>query len=69
MASDETVDIAEVEVLKDAGGAERLMTRLHRGSFIFLVPLRPSVHFYCSIIVVLTSETDEERYTELLTKS
>ena len=31
VASDETVDIAEVEVLKDAGGSERLMTRLHRG--------------------------------------
>ena len=36
VASDETVDIAEVEVLKDAGGSERLMTRLHRGLFFFL---------------------------------
>jgi hypothetical protein len=32
VASDETAEIAGVEVLKDAGGAERLMTRLHRGT-------------------------------------
>lgn len=31
VASDETAETAGVEVLKDAGGSERLMTRLHRG--------------------------------------
>jgi hypothetical protein len=35
VASDETAEIAGVEVLKDAGGAERLMTRLHRGTASF----------------------------------
>ena len=32
VASDETAETAGVEVLKDAGGSERLMTRLHRGA-------------------------------------
>jgi hypothetical protein len=38
VASDETAETAGVEVLKDAGGSERLMTRLHRGlTFFFLM--------------------------------
>lgn len=31
VGSEETADTAEVEVLKDAGGHEKLMTRLRRG--------------------------------------
>mmetsp|Transcript_20171 Transcript_20171/g.19484 ORF Transcript_20171/g.19484 Transcript_20171/m.19484 type:complete len:2393 (+) Transcript_20171:111-7289(+) len=33
VASEETADTAEVEVLKDAGGSEKLMTRLRRGQY------------------------------------
>jgi hypothetical protein len=35
VASEETADSAEVEVLKDAGGSEKLMTRLRRGEYIY----------------------------------
>ena len=50
VASDETVDIAEVEVLKDAGGSERLMTRLHRGSFFLL---HPFLSFFISLELII----------------
>lgn len=46
VASDETAETAGVEVLKDAGGSERLMTRLHRGAndtALLLLTLRGEV--------------------------
>jgi hypothetical protein len=33
VGSEETADTAEIEVLKDAGGSEKLMTRLRRGEY------------------------------------
>lgn len=36
VGSEETADTAEIEVLKDAGGSEKLMTRLRRGEYTHL---------------------------------